>query len=112
MAMLKPGQVPLTEIQHGDAEPLAVIPVMQETASLKLPRRSSTLYSSKCQGEFELESKDPLSLKDNQGRVWDESGKCITPPDSTLQLKLLKGYLTEWYEWVSAQPDSAILGKP
>ncbi|MBT5925580.1 MAG: DUF3179 domain-containing protein [Verrucomicrobia bacterium] len=62
--------------------------------------------------EFELESKDPLSLKDNQGRVWDESGKCITPPDSTLQLKLLKGYLTEWYEWVSAQPDSAILGKP
>ena len=59
---------------------------------------------------FELESKEPLLIRDQEGRLWDEKGKCQT--ETSLQLKLRRGYVTEWYEWVSAQQDSNLFARP
>ena len=57
-----------------------------------------------------------FSLQDQDGNIWDEYGRCLlkdgqAPVAKAPQLKMLRGYLTEWYEWVSAQPESLVFAE-
>jgi len=108
---LKPLAVPLDTIQstfplnltHQDI-PIILLP----TGDYGVRAYASTVNEKVL--TFELESKEPLLIRDQEGRLWDENGKCQT--ETSLQLKLKRGYVTEWYEWVSAQPDSNLFVRP
>jgi len=52
-------------------------------------------------------------LQDQLGNQWDEYGRRTAREEAVVndgenQLRMLRGYLTEWYEWISAQPGSMI----
>ena len=65
---------------------------------------------------FTRVSGSTFSLQDQDGNIWDEYGRCLlkdgqAPVAKAPQLKMLRGYLTEWYEWVSAQPESLVFAE-
>jgi hypothetical protein len=45
---------------------------------------------------------------DQHGSVWNEWGQGISGQLAGKQLEPVRGYLTEWYEWVSAYPKTEI----
>ena len=76
-------------------------------------------YARKQEGQtltFTPVSGSTFSLQDQNGNIWDEYGRCLlkngqAPEGKAPQLKMLRGYLTEWYEWVSAQPESLVFAE-
>lgn len=65
---------------------------------------------------FELVSQSPLLLRDHSGKFWNSDGELQTEDTSTgttrRHLRPLRGYLTEWYEWVSSQTGTRIYARP
>ena len=63
------------------------------------------------QGEtltFEPHAQDPFQIRDQAGTVWNEWGQAVEGPHTGGQLTPAHGYVTEWYEWCTLIPASAI----
>ncbi len=95
------------ELTHGDT-PIILLPAGDFGVRAYAATLEETVLT------FQLESKEPLRIRDQEGRLWDENGKCQaeTNSETSLQLKQRRGYVTEWYEWVSAQPNSDVFVRP
>lgn len=66
---------------------------------------------------FQPDYDNALFLRDQSGSVWNELGEAIGGREALkkTRLRLARGYLTEWYEWVSNAPQSDLhnpVGKP
>ena len=58
---------------------------------------------------FRPHAESPLELIDQFDTVWNESGEAVGNDNEVpWRLRLARGYLTEWYEWVSYQPATEI----
>ena len=64
-----------------------------------------------------LQSESPLRLADHLGNVWNADGELIAEPDvpkdghGAARMRLARGYLTEWYEWVSNKPNTSVFNR-
>jgi hypothetical protein len=56
----------------------------------------------KCIGE------QPLEFKDQTGTIWNAFGKAVRGPGIGAELKPVRGYLTEWYEWSTGTPETLL----
>lgn len=61
---------------------------------------------------FEVASEAPLRLRDQNGTVWDAWGRGLSGPDQGAALPAASGYVTEWYEWSTANPKVQIYRSP
>lgn len=57
---------------------------------------------------FEPLPHDASKLRDQAGTVWDQWGRAVAGPSQGEELEAARGYLTEWYEWVSGFPQTRI----
>jgi hypothetical protein len=59
---------------------------------------------------FTLNPENPRLLNDQFGSVWNEMGEAIGGRQALAKsrLRLARGYLTEWYEWVSNVPQTEL----
>jgi hypothetical protein len=58
---------------------------------------------------FSVVSKAPILFRSPDGLIWNAFGNCTTPQQGERRLPGTTSYLTEWYEWVSHSPQSAIV---
>jgi hypothetical protein len=56
-------------------------------------------------------SDDPKHFRDTSGSVWTRWGIATSGPHAGSQLDAVRGYTTEWYEWVSGAPETGIHGR-
>lgn len=63
--------------------------------------------------DLNVVSENPVILKDQTGRQFDEWGFQLKDSGHRGELRLspVNGYVTEWYEWVSAFPSSEIYSR-
>jgi hypothetical protein len=61
------------------------------------------------QQEFRVVSQEPFVIGTGAGGRWNELGAATEGSSVTSALPVAPGYLTEWYEWVSAFPASALI---
>ena len=59
--------------------------------------------------DFKLHSSSPFQMIDSEQNIWNDMGEAISGPLKGSKLQPASGYLTEWYEWVSFQPESHII---
>ncbi len=57
---------------------------------------------------FEPVNGDFFKFRDQSGTVWNYWGKAESGVHKGKALKPARGYMTEWYEWVSICPDTLI----
>ena len=92
----------LLQLDHGDV-PVAVVAVdrMRVTG---LVRRVGTEVL-----DLTVVGRTPVRLQDASGTVWDGLGRAVEGRLAGTRLTVAEGYLTEWYEWASTFPGTAIL---
>ena len=56
-----------------------------------------------------LLSKVPILFRSSDGLTWNAFGISTTRGSYELRLPSNRGYVTEWYEWVSHSPQSEII---
>ena len=57
---------------------------------------------------FDSLGKDSLEFRDQTGTIWNSWGEAVRGPNAGAKLRPVRGYMTEWYEWVSGFPDTEI----
>jgi hypothetical protein len=59
--------------------------------------------------DFEIVSKVPLRFRGADGLMWDAFGLSADKEDDAHRMTPTRGYLTEWYEWVTHSPQTEIV---
>ncbi len=68
-------------------------------------------YSAVVDGAERTFTVDAGAVIDDQGTVWDISGRAVSGPDEGAVLQFVTSFVTEWYGWVAYYPDTTIYGR-
>lgn len=87
-----------------DGKPIVLAALHQFQVGAYLRRDASGTLN------LRLQSREPFRMRDQRGTVWDAWGQAVDGPGKGGMLQLLDGYVTEWYEWLYAAPETELLG--
>lgn len=68
-------------------------------------------YSAVVDGTERTFTVEAGAVVDDQGTVWDISGRAVAGPDAGAELQFVTSFVTEWYGWVAYYPDTSIYGR-